>query len=238
MSNSVASDLQIAGLVPLSTVDWPDKLVATVFCQGCPWACEYCHNHDIIDPTVAGVVPWQKVDDLLKRRKGLLDGVVFSGGEALRQAALFDAAQIVKGYGFSVGLHTAGPYPRALRQMLDRQLVDWVGLDIKATVDNYPRVVGRPHSGEKAWECLDIMRQSECDYEVRLTVFPDGPHDELDVARQCKEKGVHTFALQQARSEGAPEGFQASAQGWDDHVQRMVQAIDKLGFDNFIFRPA
>ena len=52
-----AVDLQIAGLVPLSTVDWPGRLAATVFCQGCPWRCTYCHNTAILDTTVPGAVP-------------------------------------------------------------------------------------------------------------------------------------------------------------------------------------
>ena len=81
-------DLQIAGLVPMSTVDWPGRFAASLFLQGCPWACPYCHNSAIIDPRIPGVVAWGALEDLLARRRGLLDGVVFSGGEATRQIAL------------------------------------------------------------------------------------------------------------------------------------------------------
>ena len=75
-----AKDLQIAGLVPLSTVDWPGQLAATLFLQGCPWRCHYCHNRAILDPRTPGTVAWSEVRDLLERRRGLLDAVVFSGG--------------------------------------------------------------------------------------------------------------------------------------------------------------
>lgn len=233
-----ADDLQIAGFVPLSTVDWPGKLAASVFCQGCPWACAYCHNHAIIDCSLPGVVAWSQVEELLKRRRGLLDAIVFSGGEALRQAAVEPAAAIAKDLGFAVGVHTAGPYPRALKRLIDAKLVDWVGLDIKATSHNYPQVVGRPHSGPKAWQCLDIVVESGISSEVRLTVYPDGPRDARDVAAACLDKGVEVFALQQARGQGAPSGFCAAREGWDDYVRVLAEDIGRMGFRTFIFRPA
>src|SRR3954447_23836555 len=82
---TAADGLAVAGLTPLSTCDWPGQLVATVFLQGCPLACTYCHNPALIDPRVPGTLPWTSVTDLLGRRQGLLDGVVFSGGEPTRQ---------------------------------------------------------------------------------------------------------------------------------------------------------
>lgn len=226
----------------MSSVDWPGKLVATVFTQGCPWACEYCHNHAIIDPRTPGIVPWDEVVALMQRRRGLLDGVVFSGGEATRQHALLDAARQIKDMGFQVGLHTAGPYPRALEELLRSGLIDWVGMDVKATVEKYPSVVGRANSGEKAWESLEVLLQcaSECgiDYEVRLTAFPTSPGDELEVARACLERGVKAFALQQARAEGAPDAFAADLPGWQDQFDALARDIEELGFEEFVIRTA
>nr|NLD41558.1 anaerobic ribonucleoside-triphosphate reductase activating protein [Actinomycetales bacterium] len=127
---AAAEDLQIAGLVPLSTVDWPGRLSAVVFTQGCPWDCGYCQNAALIDCELPGIVDWAGVVDLLGRRHGLLDAVVFSGGEATRQNSLGPAMAEVREMGFEVALHTAGAYPRRLAEVLP--LVDWVGLDIKA----------------------------------------------------------------------------------------------------------
>ncbi|MDO5049158.1 MAG: anaerobic ribonucleoside-triphosphate reductase activating protein [Actinomycetaceae bacterium] len=235
--------LQLAGIQPMSSVDWPGKLVATVFAQGCPWACGYCHNHAIIDCLTPGEVPWEDVMALMKRRRGLLDGIVFSGGEATRQHALLDAAKEVKDLGFEVGLHTAGPYPRALSQLLDSGVVDWVGMDVKATERNYSQITGRANSGQKAWESLRILldyavSHPDFDYEIRLTVFPNSPGDELEVARACKAAGVRTFALQQARQEGAPEGFEAQAVGWNDQFDALVSDVEALGFEELIVRRA
>ena len=232
-------DLQIAGLVPMSSVDWPGKFAASLFLQGCPWVCPYCHNSAIIDPRIPGVVAWSALEDLLARRRGLLDGVVFSGGEATRQVALGAGMARVRELGFGVGLHTAGPYPRRLADLLGAGLVDWVGIDIKATREHYEAVAGRAGAGERAWESLGIvLAHPEVDHEVRLTVYPDGPADGLEVVTIAREMGVRSFALQQAREFGTPEGFEASRAGWDDQVKALATDIETLNFDSFVFRGA
>lgn len=201
----------------MSSVDWPGKLVATVFCQGCPWACPYCHNHAIIDPRIPGVVAWSSVTALMERRHGLLDGVVFSGGEATRQWALIPAMQDIKSLGFEIGLHTAGPYPARLARLLDEGLLDWVGLDIKALPGpSYEAVAGRQGAGEKAWESLAIlMSHPEVAHEVRLTLDPSLAGEALEIARRCKAAGVRSFALQEVRLQGVrdsyTDGYEASA---------------------------
>lgn len=224
---SEPSDLRIAGLVPLSSVDWPGHLVATVFCQGCPWRCPYCHNSDILDMRTPGVVPFSRVVDLLDRRHGLLDGVVFSGGEACAQDALVPAVREVRALGYAVGLHTSGAYPHRLFELADD--LDWVGLDLKAMPDNYAQVAGPAVSGEKAWASARILSGAGIDTEVRVTVWPGGPRDVVDVVRAASDLGFSTFALQCARSTGAPSGFVADAPGWDEWVEERVEAIRALG---------
>lgn len=239
LATLTASDLQIAGLTPMSSVDWPGKFVATVFAQGCPWACPYCHNQAIIDPKIPGVVSWERVEELLGRRRGLLDGVVFSGGEATRQLAVLPAMSRVRELGFEVGLHTAGPYPARLREILRTGLVDWVGIDIKAMPGpHYEAVAGRANAGPKAWESLGEVLDSGVSYEVRLTVYPDGPRDGYEVASCVKDLGATHFALQQARALGTAQGFNAGDAAWDLEVQSLADEIEKLGFESFQFRPA
>lgn len=155
-----ADSLAIAGLVPLSTVDWPGKLAAVVFLQGCPLACPYCQNEAILDPKAPGAVPWSQVEALLARRAGLLDGVVLTGGEALRQAGVVDAARRVREMGFGVGLHTAGAYPRALAKILPH--TDWVGIDVKAMPDDYAAATGFG-AGAKAWQSLDAVLEASAE---------------------------------------------------------------------------
>ena len=239
-----ADDLVIAGLVPMSTVDWPDHLTATVFLQGCPWNCFYCHNQALIPARTPGQVPWEEVRALLRRRRGLLDGVVLTGGEALRQDALADAAREVMDTGFQVGLHTAGPYPRRLRDMIEAGLVSWVGLDIKALPEHYGQVVGRANAAERAWESLEVLIEAAGrggpDFEVRTTVVPGDvtADDAVEVARRVHAAGARVYALQQARSEGTSGEFDVVAPGWDGTCECMAERIEALGWDRFTYRPA
>ncbi len=206
--NDDADGLQIAGLTSLSTCDWPGRLVATVFLQGCPWSCTYCHNPELIDPRTPGVVPWTQVRDLLSRRAGLLDGLVFSGGEPTRQPMLGAAMREVKEAGFGVGLHTSGAYPRRLAAVLG--LVDWVGLDIKAPADLYEAITGVGRSAHAAFESLRLVLDAGVPVQVRTTVDPT-VLDEEDVARLgrvLRHLGVHDHVRQEVRALGTTPEYQ------------------------------
>lgn len=192
----------IAGLTPLSTCDWPDRLVATVFLQGCPWSCSYCHNPGLIDPRTPGQVAWADVADLLARRVGLLDGVVFSGGEPTRQPGLGAAMRAVKDAGFDVGLHTGGAYPRRLATVLP--LVDWVGLDVKATPELYEALTGTRGSARPAFAALDLVLASGVPVQVRTTVDPTvlTADDVAELSRRLAARGVTDHVLQEVRTVG------------------------------------
>lgn len=209
----LADGLQIAGFEPFSSVDWPGKLVATVFAQGCPWRCTYCHNPSMQDSQAAGVVEWSTVLHHLSHRVGQLDGVVFSGGEPTRQAALLPAMHQAKVLGFGVGLHTAGAYPARLREVLG--LVDWLGLDIKAMPESYEDITGKNAAGLKAWQSIEIAIEWGGDLEVRLTVDPTTHTREsvMSVVRRVQAMGGPTPILQEARPDGTSEEFQRALGG-------------------------
>lgn len=198
--------------MPLSTCDWPGHLVATLFLQGCPWRCTYCHNAGLIDPRTPGQVSWSEVTDLLARRVGLLDGVVFSGGEPTRQPGLLDAVRQVRAAGFGVGLHTSGAYPRRLAALLPH--VDWVGLDIKAPPGRYEAITGVPASARTAFESLDLVLAAGVDVQVRTTADPTvlDAADVADLTGLLRGLGVRDHVLQQVRTTGVrPEYVRALA---------------------------
>ena len=191
--------LAVGGLAPLTTVDFPGRLAAVVFCQGCPWRCPYCHNPHLQSCRIGGAVPWQDVLAFLRSRIGLLDGVVFSGGEPLVQAGLEDAMAEVRGMGFQVALHTGGCDPARFRRALDG--VEWVGFDVKAPFADYARVTGVPGSGEAAAESLVWMLASGGSHEVRTTLDPSllSEADIRALAGDLSALGVQRFVLQECR---------------------------------------
>jgi pyruvate formate lyase activating enzyme len=204
-----ADDLVIGGVEPFSTVDWPGKLAATVFLQGCPWRCTYCHNPALQDPRAAPVIAWSSVRGHLEARRGRLDGVVFSGGEPTRQAPLTDAMDEVRALGMGVGLHSAGCYPARLGGVLEH--VDWLGLDIKALPERYDIVTGIGTAGEKAWDALDVALAWGGELEVRVTVDPT-VHSRwhiLTLLDQLDARGAPRPVLQEARATGASAEYAA-----------------------------
>lgn len=196
------AELAVGGFSPLSTCDWPGELVATVFCQGCPFACRYCHNTDLIPPVPGAGPDFGTILALLDKRRGLLDGVVFSGGEPTLQRALPEAAVAVRALGFQVGLHTAGPYPGRLARVLP--LIDWVGFDVKAPFSDYDRITGVPGSGARAKASLLALAESGVAVDVRTTVHASLLKED-DLARldgELASVGLGPTRRQPFRAEG------------------------------------
>jgi len=201
-SHTAAQALRIGGITPLTTIDFPGRLAAVVFCQGCPWRCGYCHNAGLLDAAAPAPHRWSEVEQLLHTRRGLLDGVVFSGGEPTLQAALPDALARVRALGFATGLHTAGMYPERLQALLP--LLDWVGLDIKGPLAHYDAITRTPGSGDRAWESLRCVQASGVDYECRTTwnptLFP--PADLVGLAHTLADAGVTHWVVQRCLAAG------------------------------------
>lgn len=201
----------MGGLTRLSSCDWPGELAATVFLQGCPWRCPYCHNTHLLQVGVGDGPSWPEVKTFLATRIGLLDAVVFSGGEPTMQPALAGAVAEVRTMGFKVGLHTGGQYPQRLTELLP--MLDWVGLDVKAPWDEYARVTGASGSGDIARESLRRLALSGVGFEARTTVHPD-LLDAATLVRMADElvaAGVTRWALQPYRPEGTDGGLRAAS---------------------------
>ncbi|MBK1714592.1 anaerobic ribonucleoside-triphosphate reductase activating protein [Rubrivivax gelatinosus] len=188
--------LVVGGFQPLSTTDWPDRLAAVVFVQGCPWRCRYCHNPALQSREGSGP-GWDEVLATLTRRRGLLDGVVFSGGEPTLDPALPDAVATARSLGFAVGLHTAGIYPKKLQALLPA--LDWVGLDLKTDIAGHDALTGRPGSAAPVHEALAALVASGVDHEIRSTYHPALQSDEAlaKMAQTLKRAGARRWVLQQ-----------------------------------------
>jgi pyruvate formate lyase activating enzyme len=225
------SALEVGGLTPLSTTDWPGKLAAVVFVQGCPWRCAYCHNPELQVRWASDGRAWRRVLEKLERRVGLLDGVVFSGGEPTLDTRLPEAIASVRALGFRVGLHTAGIYPERLSAVLGS--VDWVGFDVKTDFADYPALTGTPRSGDAARRALALLLASDAAHELRTTYHPAliGDAKLLALARTLKALGATSWVLQQWRAPLAGGVAQArpiptaSGETADDVASRTAEAV-------------
>jgi len=223
-----ANALRLGGLTPFTSIDFPGRLAAVLFCQGCPWRCGYCHNPELLDATMPGAVSWPRVIDFLRQRRGLLDGVVFSGGEPLLQAALPAALDAVRELGLETALHTGGMYPQRLAAHLHK--LDWVGLDIKGPWDRIDSITRSRNAAPRVKESLAHLLASGVPHECRTTWHP-GLFDEdelLALARDLAGRGVRHWVLQACRDPATP--------GSEAAVARLSQAgLASLGaiFERF-----
>ncbi len=177
--------LAIGGLEPLTTVDYPGKLAAVIFCQGCAWNCRYCHNPHLREFVSSGTIAWTAIRDFLKERVGFLEAVVFSGGEPLAQRSLPLALEESRSLGYLVGLHTAGMYPERILSCLP--YLDWIGMDIKAPLDHrYDLVTGVRNSAKGILRSLEIVVASGVAFQIRTTwdrgVLSEGDMEDIDDA--------------------------------------------------------
>jgi pyruvate formate lyase activating enzyme len=191
--------LRIGGLTRWTGIDLPGRLAAVVFLQGCPWRCGYCHNPELLDASAEGALSWAEVREFLERRRGLLDGVVFSGGEPTLQAGLGDALDAVRALGFQAALHTGGMYPERLAELLPR--LDWVGLDIKGPWERIDAITQSRGSAQRVQASLRHLLASGVPFECRTT-WHEGLFglDELHaLSLELAGLGVTHWALQPAR---------------------------------------
>ena len=203
----------IGGVTPFTTIDFPGRLAAVFYTQGCAWRCRYCYNAHLqpFTPTPraeAGFeasspeVTWEKVLAFLESRRGFLDGVVFCGGEPTAHVGLGHAMREVKAMGFEVALHTTGMYPERLEAVLP--LCDWVGMDVKSPFDRYETITGVARSGENPQKSAQAILQSGVAHEFRTTVHPDllSESDLLEIGAELSQMGARHFALQAFHAEG------------------------------------
>ena len=189
-------EIQIGGLVPFTTIDYPGKLACVLFLVGCPLRCVYCSNPHLLSPGDGEYDP-ARVFEWLKSRVGRLEAVVFSGGEALMQGdATIEYMRRVRELGFKIGLHTNGFYPDTLARAADT--VDWIGLDFKATREKYPDLTGQHIAYDNMMRSLDTWQSTAKDFEVRITCDPRyvSPDDLLKIADILSARNVKKIAIQ------------------------------------------
>lgn len=162
----------IGGLQKTSFLDYPQKIACIVFTPACNFRCGYCHNPELNKETKA-VIELSEFFDFLKSRVGKLDGVVITGGEPTLQKNLYSFIKEIKDLGFCVKLDTNGSNPEILKKLVNDKLVDYVAMDIKASLDRYQEVTSSKINTENIKESINFLINGSVDYEFRTTVVKE-----------------------------------------------------------------
>ena len=194
--------MRIAGLQKNSTLDFPGHFSAVVFFAGCNYDCWFCHNaHLLYDPPLM-----DEADALefFERRKGLIEGVVLSGGEPALQEDLPGFALKLKRMGYRIKLDTNGSRPEMVGRLLREGLLDYVAMDYKAPFSMYPRIAGTNANG--VLETLGLLQgaaQAGLMYELRTTAIPElSPDVLLRMARELPPLPRYALQLYRPADDG------------------------------------
>jgi pyruvate formate lyase activating enzyme len=188
----------INGFQKLTILDYPGKVACIVFTPGCNFRCPFCHNASLVTHIDKDTyIDVDEVMSYLKKRQGLLDGVVITGGEPLLQDGIEDFIAEIKALGYAVKLDTNGSFPDKLISIVEKGLVDYVAMDIKNSKEKYAHTIGvQSFDITPIEKSVNFLLENKVDYEFRTTIV-DGFHtleDVLDIVVWIK--GAHKYFLQ------------------------------------------
>jgi len=194
--------MEFKGLLPLSLIEYPGKVVAVVHTGGCNFRCPWCYNRDLVlKPKLLPSISERNVLNFLSSRKKWLDGLAITGGEPIIHAELPKFIKKVKKLRFSVALETNGSNPEMLERLIEKKLVDYVALDIKAplTWEKYKRATNIKNRAtfEKILKSIELLKRRKVDYEFRTTFVPKLMTGNYIATIAKQLKGAKLYALQQ-----------------------------------------
>ena len=164
--------MKIGGFTPFTLTDFPGRVSAIIFTQGCNFRCPFCHNPSLVLPEkFSDPIYEESIINYLEMRRGRLDGVVISGGEPTIQSDLIEFVKRIKGIGYQVKLDTNGSHPEVIRKLIDQRLIDYCAMDIKAPWHKYSLLTGKEDICIPAVQkSIEILLDSSIEVEFRITV--------------------------------------------------------------------
>ena len=224
--------MAIVGIDKLSLLDYEDKVSVVLFSQACNMRCPFCHNGEaILGASKEDEIDFNEILDFLKTRKGLIDAVVFTGGEPTLEPDLKVKIKAVRDLGFLIKLDTNGTNPEIVESLLDEGLIDYVAMDIKNCPSLYAETCGLKFINvDNIKKSIAIIMAKAPDYEFRTTLVKE-LHERMDyeaflnlikgakrlflqkfVDREgCIKKGLHEVSIEEAEklrdylAKGIPE---------------------------------
>jgi pyruvate formate lyase activating enzyme len=160
-----------AGIVRTSLIDYPGNVATVLFTPGCNFNCFYCHNRSLIE-NIDSLIPIADIEAFLKKRKGLIDGVVITGGEPTLQDDLVEYMLTLKELGYKTKLDTNGSNPEAIRSCIKAKAVDYYAVDYKAPMARYQEIARGEANAQTVLASIKLLLENDCDFEIRTTVIP------------------------------------------------------------------
>lgn len=190
--------VEIKGIEKFAPLDFPGFISSTIFLGGCNFRCPYCHNADLVlRPQAMATLPLDYFISYLDARKGWLEAVCVSGGEPLVEGELEVLFHVIKDRNLLVKVDTNGSLPKRLEELLGRELVDYVAMDVKAPLRRYRQVTRSDVAEADIARSIEIIRNSGLPHTFRTTVVPGlvGEEDLLEIAEMLRESRL--FQIQQ-----------------------------------------
>lgn len=198
--------MEIKGFVDISLVDWDEKVSSTIFLGNCNFRCPFCYNAKLVlQPEKLQTIPFEEIAGYLKRNREWIDGAVITGGEPTIHSDLSNLCEKVKKLGLPVKIDTNGTNPTLVQELIDRKLVDYIAMDIKAPFEQekYYTATGvtTPNLLDRILETINILQNSQMDQEFRTTLVPT-IHEVKDIEEISKKiKNCKKYVLQNYRAD-------------------------------------
>lgn len=227
--------MKIKFIQKTTLVDYPGKIACTIFLFGCNFRCGFCYNPELVLKETSPDLSKEEVLQFLESRKRYLDGVCFTGGEPLMtldETFLRD----VKNMGYKIKIDTNGSFPDKLANLISRNLVDFVSMDIKGAKEDYEKIVNAPFDFSKLEESMRLI-SSLPEYEFRMTVvdrFHDFPKvlDAIKWVYDTTGKKIKKFSLQGFKNHGKfiDESFNKDKNVQKEKLEELKKKILTYGF--------
>ncbi len=216
------------GLQKNSLIDYPGKISCVLFLIGCNFDCPYCHNPQLVKQgSRSTVIEAKEVFEFLSSRKAFLDGVVISGGEPTIHSDLADLCETIKLMGYPVKLDTNGSRPQVIQRLIDKNLVDYIAMDVKTDPDDYAVYIQKDCDAESIRLSIRTILDAQIAHEFKTTCAK--PIVDASVIQTISRiiHGARLYALQRVQLKNVlhPEFFNGGSNEFDDNELLHLKSI-------------
>jgi len=221
--------MKIGGLQRFSLIDYPENICAIVFTQGCNFRCPYCHNPELShSDRYETLISEEEIFSFLERRRGKLDAVSITGGEPTEQNDLMEFISRIKTMDYLVKIDTNGSHPEILRSLMEKDLLDYIAMDVKAPLDKYKNISRSTIDPARIKESIKLIQKSHLSHEFRTTVVKSQLDKNDIVTIATLIKGADCYVLQKfIPTKVLDQRFLKKGTYSDEEFADMTQAIAK-----------